>query len=112
MIGVIIMLLEWTGWAGTGTAVMNAIIIAFLIAGLIVGFMRGFVETSVGFLEFLLVAFLAFILKNPISVFLYTKLPFFDFDIRFYNFHKNDKVYLNFQHKIHQHRLYQLNCVE
>lgn len=79
------MLLEWTGWAGTGTAVMNAIIIAFLIAGLIVGFMRGFVETSVGFLEFLLVAFLAFILKNPISVFLYTKLPFFDFDIQVLN---------------------------
>ena len=79
------MLLEWSGWAGTGIAVMNAIIIAFLIAGLIVGFMRGFVETSVGFLEFLLVVFVAFVLKNPISVFFYTKFPFFDFDVQVMN---------------------------
>ena len=79
------MLLEWSGWAGTGMAVMNAIIIAFLIAGLIVGFLRGFVETSVGFLEFLLVVLFAFILKNPFSVFFYTKFPFFDFDIQVMN---------------------------
>lgn len=59
--------------------VFDFIIILFLIMGAIVGFKRGFTHELVSAIGFFLVIILAYILKNPISVFLYEHLPFFKF---------------------------------
>ena len=79
------MLLEFSGWAGAGPFILNSIIIVTLITGLIVGFFKGFVASSVSFIEGILLVFIAFIFKNPISVFLYSHFPFFNFKIQVLN---------------------------
>lgn len=61
---------------------MNAIdivIIIILAFGFLLGFVRGFTKELVNFLGLFVVLVLSFILKNPISVFLYKNLPFFNF---------------------------------
>lgn len=59
--------------------IIDAIIILFLISGVVVGFKRGFTRELVSFLGVFLVVILAFLLKNPVSIFLYEHLPFFKF---------------------------------
>lgn len=54
-------------------------IIVLILCGAILGFSRGFTKEVVSCVGFLLVVVLAFILKNPISTFLYENLPFFSF---------------------------------
>lgn len=54
-------------------------IILILIFGAIVGFKRGFTHELVSALGFFVVIVLAFLLKNPVSIFLYQHLPFFKF---------------------------------
>ena len=58
-------------------AIINIIIMIILILGAVIGYNKGFLKTSVSFLGTILSAILAFLLKNPISIFLYTHLPFF-----------------------------------
>lgn len=43
------------------------------------GFKRGFTRSLVSALGFIVITVLAFLLKNPVSVFLYENLPFFKF---------------------------------
>ena len=54
-------------------------IIVLLIFGGILGFKRGFTTELVKTVGFIVVIILAFLLKNPLSAFLYEKLPFFNF---------------------------------
>ena len=54
-------------------------IIVLILCGAILGFKRGFTKEVVSCVGFLLVVVLAFVLKNPISTFLYENLPFFSF---------------------------------
>ncbi len=54
------------------------IIIIILLSG-VIGLKRGFTKELVCFIGFFLVILLAFILKNPLSSFLYEHLPFFKF---------------------------------
>lgn len=56
--------------------IVSIIIIAFLIVGAIIGFCRGFTRQLVSLVGIFAVVILAFLFKNPISVFLYTHLPF------------------------------------
>lgn len=61
---------------------MNIVDIAIIIIiafGAIMGFKRGFTRSLVSALGFIVITVLAFLLKNPISVFLYENLPFFKF---------------------------------
>lgn len=61
---------------------MNIIDVAFILIILmsgIIGLKRGVIKESVSFLGLFIVVILAFILKNPVSVFLYEHLPFFKF---------------------------------
>lgn len=59
--------------------IFDVAIILLLISGMVVGFKRGFSKELVISVGFILIVILAFILKNPISVFLYEHLPFFRF---------------------------------
>jgi len=59
--------------------IVDVIIIIFLALGALAGFSRGFTKQLLSSLGLILVVVLAFILKNPVSVFLYENLPFFKF---------------------------------
>lgn len=60
-------------------SIIDAIIIILLLFGAIFGFKAGVIKSAVSFFGTLLIIFLAFQLKNPISEFLYLHLPFFNF---------------------------------
>ena len=59
--------------------IIDGVIILILIIGAIIGFKRGLLPELVSLVSFILTVILAFILKNPLSEFLFTKLPFFKF---------------------------------
>lgn len=61
-------------------SIIDAIIIIMLLFGAVFGFKAGVIKSAVSFLGTLLIIFLAFQLKNPISEFLYMHLPFFNFN--------------------------------
>ena len=58
---------------------IDLIIIILVILGAFIGIKRGFTRELVSVGGFIVALILAFILKNPISSFLYDKLPFFSF---------------------------------
>jgi len=57
----------------------DVIIILLLISGVVAGFKRGFLKELVSFLGVFVVVVFSFLLKNPVSIFLYENLPFFKF---------------------------------
>lgn len=59
--------------------IVDLVIIIFILFGAVLGFKRGFTKALVSALGFIIIVVLAFILKNPISVFFYENLPFFPF---------------------------------
>lgn len=59
--------------------IIDILIIVFIILCICSGYKKGFLESSISFCGFVLSLFVAYILKNKISVFLYTYLPFFNF---------------------------------
>lgn len=60
---------------------VDIIIIMVIILGAIVGFKRGVVKQAVLTVGMILVVVLSFMLKNPLSVFLYNRLPFLTFGV-------------------------------
>ena len=60
-------------------SVVDIVILIFLAFGVLLGFKRGFTRELVSFIGIFVILILSFILKNPISVFLYKNLPFFNF---------------------------------
>lgn len=59
--------------------IIDVVIILLLLMGAVVGFKRGFTKEVISFIGLVLVVALAFMFKNPISVFFYEHLPFFKF---------------------------------
>ena len=59
--------------------VVDIIILIFLALGALVGFKRGFTRQLVSLVGVFLILILSFLFKNPVSVFLYNNLPFFNF---------------------------------
>ncbi len=57
--------------------ITNVVIIAFIVLGIFSGIKKGFLESSVRFIGTIIALVFAYALKNPLSVFLYTHLPFF-----------------------------------
>lgn len=66
-------------------SIIDAVILLFLLLGAVLGFKRGVIKSVVSFVGTILVVILSFWLKNPLSVFLYTYLPFFSFSIQAIN---------------------------
>ena len=64
---------------------IDIMIIFILVGGAIIGLKRGFLKTSVSFIGVLLVLILAYILKNPLSEFMYMHFPFLNFGGEFAN---------------------------
>lgn len=60
-------------------SIIDSIIIILLLLGTVVGFKAGVIKSAVSFLGTLLIIFLSFKLKNPISELMYMHLPFFNF---------------------------------
>lgn len=59
--------------------IIDAIIFLIILMGAVVGFKNGVIRQTVSLVGFLLVIILAFILKNPLSLWMYEHLPFFNF---------------------------------
>ena len=59
--------------------IIDAIIFLIILMGAVVGFINGVIRQTVSLVGFLLVIILAFILKNPLSLWMYEHLPFFNF---------------------------------
>lgn len=59
--------------------IVDVLIIIFLAFGAVTGFKQGFTKSLVNCVGYIVIIVLAFILKNPISEFLMSFLPFFDF---------------------------------
>lgn len=59
--------------------IVDIIILIFLGFGILLGFKRGFTRQLVSLIGIFAILILSFLLKNPISVFLYNNLPFFSF---------------------------------
>lgn len=60
---------------------VDIIIILVIICGAIIGFKRGVIKQAVMTIGMILVVVLSFLLKNPLSVFLYQRLPFLSLGI-------------------------------
>lgn len=61
--------------------ILDISIIIFVAFGAILGFKRGFTHELIKALGFIAIIILSYFLKNPLSIFLYEKLPFFKFGI-------------------------------
>ena len=59
--------------------IIDILIILFIILGAFVGFRRGFTKSLVNFIGVVLVVIIAYFLKNPVSEFLMSFCPFFNF---------------------------------
>lgn len=59
--------------------IVDIIILIFIALGAVIGFKRGVFTELVSALSFIISVVLAFLLKNPVSIFLYEHLPFFSF---------------------------------
>ena len=64
---------------------IDFIIIFVLIGGAIVGYKKGFIKSAVSFFGVIIVLFLSFLLKNPLSEFMYMHFPFLNFGGQFAN---------------------------
>lgn len=59
--------------------IVDIVILIILLFGAIIGFKRGLLPQAVSLAGFLFIIIGAFLLKNPLSEFLYEKMPFFPF---------------------------------
>lgn len=59
--------------------IVDILLIIFILFGAFLGFKRGFTRELLSLIGIFIVLILSFMLKNPISVFLYNNLPFFNF---------------------------------
>ncbi|MBR6690157.1 MAG: CvpA family protein [Bacilli bacterium] len=59
--------------------IVDIVILVLLAFGALIGLKRGFTRQLVSLLGIFVILVLSFLLKNPISVFLYNNLPFFNF---------------------------------
>lgn len=58
--------------------VIDSAVIIILLFGALIGFKRGIIKSAISFIGLIIVLILAFTLKNPLSEFMYTHLPFFN----------------------------------
>ena len=59
--------------------VVDIVILIFLAFGALIGFKRGFTRQLVSLVGIFVIIVVSFLFKNPVSVFLYNNLPFFNF---------------------------------
>lgn len=60
-------------------SIVDIVILIFLAFGALIGFKRGFTRQLVSLLGIFVIIVVAYLFKNPVSVFLYNNLPFFNF---------------------------------
>ena len=60
--------------------IIDVSIILVIILGMVIGFKNGVLKQTIKLVGLILVIYLAFIFKNPVSSLMYTYLPFFNFD--------------------------------
>lgn len=58
--------------------IVDFLLIIFLIAGIVGGYKKGFLESTIRLIGNIVTFLGAYLLKGPLSIYLYTNLPFFD----------------------------------
>lgn len=58
---------------------VDIIVLVFLLLGALNGFRKGIIKSVISFVGIIIAILIAWYLKNPISEFMYTKLPFINF---------------------------------
>ena len=58
---------------------VDIIVLIFILFGALIGFKNGIIKSVVSFVGLIIAVLIAWYLKNPISEFMYTKLPFINF---------------------------------
>lgn len=58
--------------------IVDFLLIVFLIAGIVGGYKKGFLESTIRLIGNIVTFLGAYLLKGPLSIYLYTNLPFFD----------------------------------
>lgn len=61
------------------SAIVNIVIIAVIVLEIIIGFNRGFLKSIIKFLGGIVALVLAFLLKGPLAIVMYSHLPYFKF---------------------------------
>lgn len=61
--------------------IIDVLIVLLIVVGAFLGFRRGIIKQGVITGGTFFVIFLSFMLKNPVSLFMYKNLPFFSFDL-------------------------------
>ncbi len=59
--------------------IVDIIIILFILFWGVIGFKRGFIKQTTMFIGLILILVLSFVLKNSVAIYMYEKLPFFNF---------------------------------
>jgi len=72
------MMLWNISFTDTRVIIVNAVLILFLVLGVYDGYKKGFLEQSVKLIGVVGALVVAYLLKDPISVLMYTHLPFFN----------------------------------
>jgi len=60
--------------------IVDFLIIVFLLAGIVGGYKKGFLESTIRFIGGIVTFLGSYLLKGPLSIYLYTNLPFFKLD--------------------------------
>lgn len=60
--------------------IVDFLIIVFLLAGIVGGYKKGFLESTIRLIGNIITFLGAYLLKGPLSIYLYTNLPFFKLD--------------------------------
>lgn len=74
------MLLFNLDFSNSKVAIVNIAILLFIVMEIINGYKKGFLESSVRLVGFIAAIVGAYLLKNSVSVYMYTHLPFFKFE--------------------------------
>lgn len=72
-------MLEGLNLSNPISLIIALVIVVFLVLEVVNGYKKGFLESSVKLIGFILVIIGSFLLKNPLSIYLYTNFPFFKF---------------------------------
>ncbi len=61
--------------------ILDLLIIFSILFGAVLGFSRGFIKQGVMTIGLVVIIVLSYILKNPVSLYMYEHMPFFSFDM-------------------------------
>ena len=60
--------------------VINVLIVIILVSDIVAGYKKGFLESTIRFVRSVIAMLIAYLVKTPLSTYLYLNFPFFNLD--------------------------------